>query len=148
TNAQRSQAGDYAVLVSNGIDNLRSSAASLSLGVVIAWGDYGSGQTNVPPGLTNIIGIAAGDYGSLALKGDGTIVGWGGVVGPFPALSNVVAIAAGSSFNFVLKTDGTLEGWGGYTPPTGLSNVAAIAAGKYHGLALKNDGTVVAWGDN
>src|SRR5258708_26136023 len=35
-------------------------------------------QANVPPGLSNVVGIAAGDSHSLALKADGTVVAWGG----------------------------------------------------------------------
>jgi len=29
-------------------------------GTVVAWGDNRSGQTNVPPGLSNVVAIAAG----------------------------------------------------------------------------------------
>ena len=48
--------------------------------------------------VDNVVAIAAGDYHSLALKSDGTVVGWGYNVNnqtTVPAgLSNVVAIAA------------------------------------------------------
>src|SRR5436190_3484095 len=44
---------------------------------VIAWGYNGSGQTNVPAGLTNVLAVAAGLDHSLALCADGTVVGWG-----------------------------------------------------------------------
>ena len=64
------------------------------------------GQTTVPGGLSNVVAIAAGGYHSLALKSDGTVVGWGD------------------------------NGYGQTTVPAGLSNVAAIAAGGYHSLAL------------
>ena len=33
-----------------------------AVGTVIAWGDNSSGQTNVPPGLTNVIAVAAGEF--------------------------------------------------------------------------------------
>jgi len=60
-------------------------------------------------GHSNIVAIA-GSYGTdghenLALKADGTVVGWGFTyfTGPVPnGLSNVVAIAAGGSHNLVL----------------------------------------------
>lgn len=44
-------------------------------GTVVAWGDDSSGQTDVPKDLTRVIGVAAGDEFSLALKSDGTVVG-------------------------------------------------------------------------
>ena len=65
-----------------------------------------------------MVAIAAGAYHSLALKADGTVVGWGE------------------------------NGYGQTTIPAGATNVVAIAAGDYHSLALKADGTVVGWGDN
>jgi hypothetical protein len=69
-------------------------------GTVGAFGSSYQGVTNVPPGLSNVIAIAAGMYHNLALKSDGTLVRWGQLyLGPpsdVPAgLSNVVAIAAG-----------------------------------------------------
>jgi hypothetical protein len=100
------------------------------------------------------VAIAAGASHSLALKADGTVVGWGhnnvGQAQSPAGLSNVVAIAAGSYHSLALKADGTVVGWGKQLgqaqSPAGLSNVVAIAAGSYHSLALKADGTVVGWG--
>ena len=112
------------------------------------------------PGLNGVVGISAGSYHSLALKADGTVVGWGGSFGsgaeiPPAELSDVVAISAGDFYSLALKSDGTIVGWGDNsagpgqaTPPPGLNNVVAIAAGHSHSLALKADGTVVGWGDN
>ena len=101
--------------------------------------------------------IAAGNNHSLALKSDGTVVGWGenwdGKATPPAGLSDVVAITAGSNHSLALKSDGTVVGWGANwdgqaTPPAGLSDVVAITAGSNHSLALKSDGTVVGWGAN
>jgi alpha-tubulin suppressor-like RCC1 family protein len=127
-------------------------------GTVIAWGCNDQYQTNVPPGLSNVIAIAAGGDGCLALKGNGTVVQWGELnlayLQPPADLTNVVAISEGADpFWLALKNDGTVRAWGGNddgcsTVPPGLSNVVAIAAGYCHSLALKSDGTVVAWGDN
>ena len=36
-------------------------------GTVVAWGDSNSGKTNVPPGLTNVFAIAAGNSYAMAL---------------------------------------------------------------------------------
>lgn len=42
-------------------------------GTVVAWGDNSFGQTNVPPGLTNVVAIAAGDKRSLAQGNAGDV---------------------------------------------------------------------------
>jgi alpha-tubulin suppressor-like RCC1 family protein len=136
---------------------------------VIPWGDNYSGQMNIGAGSTNIAGIAAGRYHSLALKTDGTVetCGWNTYAAPdfllsasqlnpsqtnLPTgLSNAVAVASGAYHNLVLRSDGTVIAWGNNVynqtnVPVGLTNVAAVASGDYHCLALRSDGTVVAWG--
>ena len=121
---------------------------------VLPWGDNYSRQTSLPSGLTNVAAIAGGNYHSLALKSDGTIIAWGlnssGQTNVPPGLTNVVAIASGGYHNLALKADGTVVAWGDNTHgqtnvPPALSNVVAVAGGGYHGLALKSDGTVVGW---
>ena len=82
--------------------------------------------------LTGIIAIAAGDYFSLALRADGTVLAWGyngyGQLGDGSttqstvprllreqnggAITQIVAISAGSSHAVALKADGHLLGWG------------------------------------
>jgi len=44
---------------------------------VVAWGLNNYGQTNVPPDLTNVVATAAGIEYSLAIRSDGTVIGWG-----------------------------------------------------------------------
>ena len=117
----------------------------------------------IDPGVTALgvpAAIAGGDFYSLALKADGTVVSWG-VVGwviggdysvPSSA-TNAVAIAPGTWHCLALKADGTVVGWGdnssGQTNvPSSATNVVAIAAGWRDSLALKADGTVVGWGIN
>ncbi|MDQ1458569.1 MAG: hypothetical protein QOI08_53, partial [Actinomycetota bacterium] len=82
--------------------------------------------------LTNVVGISAGGYSTLALKSDGTMVGWGddqyGQLGDSnaPSVSNtpvapvglggsLVAIAGGTYATFAVKADGTVWGWGNNT---------------------------------
>ncbi len=148
-------------------------------GTVLGWGFDASGQaTGVPNSnppnssagavmvgghlLSGVVAIAAGQIHSLALRADGTVVGWGynsygeatGVpttTGDFDnsgpvviggrVLSNVVAIAAGWYHSLALKADGTVVGWGDNsagetTIPAGLSNVVAIAANGYQSVFL------------
>ena len=128
-------------------------------GTVFAWGSNFEGQAHIPPGLSDVTAISAGNVHSLALKGDGTVVAWGCVTKDNAActvpagLSGVTAISAGANHNLALKNDGTVVAWGNNTSgqtnvPAELSGVTAIAGGGWHSLALKGDGTVGAWGNN
>ena len=126
-------------------------------GTVVAWGDNRYGQVNVPPDLSNVVAVAAGEWHNLALKADGTLVAWGvnnaGQASIPSDIGTVVAIATGGYHNLVVKPDGTVRAWGqndfGQTDvPAGLNHVVAVAGGWTHSLALKSDGTVVAWGRN
>jgi prepilin-type processing-associated H-X9-DG protein len=136
--------------VARGADQIFTTGGRLK-----AWGGDSLGETNVPPGLTNIVGIAAGASHALALKNDGAVVAWGdntfGQTNVPVALGNVVAVAAGIQHSLALMANGTVAAWGdnscGQTNvPPGLTNVIAIAAGGYHNLALNADHTVTAWG--
>jgi alpha-tubulin suppressor-like RCC1 family protein len=111
-----------------------------------------AGQT-----LTNVVVIAGGYYHGLALRANGTVVGWGrndsGQINLPASATNVVAIAAGGFHSLALRADGTVVGWGRNDSgqiniPASATNVVAIAAGYYYGLALRADGTVLGWGDN
>jgi alpha-tubulin suppressor-like RCC1 family protein len=130
-------------------------------GKVVIWGSDDYYATNLPPGATNVVAIACQAGATLVLRGDGTVVAWGGSYAPtmseydrqaVPAgLTNVVAIASGDYFSLALRSDGTVAVWGygffGETNlPAALGNVVGIACGGYHGLALRWDGTVAAWG--
>jgi T5SS/PEP-CTERM-associated repeat protein len=138
----------YSPLAISGVSNVMGVAAGQyhtmavqADGTVWTWGDnsYGQlgigssgGNTNVPAkavGLTQMIGLAAGAYHSVALRSDGTVWAWGyngnGQLG-----------------------DGT---WTDQSVPEQLgtiSNVVAIAAGGYHTVALRVDRTVWTWGYN
>lgn len=130
----------------------------------------GSPPVYAPPGLSNIVGVAAGGHEAVALKSNGTVT----VFAPTPAspsyyktnapapagLSNVIAVAAGFSHYLALKSDGEVVSWGPYgnwynlpagratNVPAGLSNVIAIAAREGQSLALTSDGRVTAWGNS
>jgi hypothetical protein len=82
----------------------------------------------------------------LALKSDGTVVGWGDnrlfqSSSVPPGLSGVVAISAGANHSLALKSDGTVVSWGSNIKaqtfvPAGLADVVAISAGWDFSLAL------------
>jgi alpha-tubulin suppressor-like RCC1 family protein len=117
---------------------------------VAVWGGNYYGQTNIPANLSNVVAIAAGDYHSLALRGDGTVVAWGdnafGESAVPAALSNVVAVAGGTFFSMVIQSNGTIRAWGDYSEgqtnvPAGLPYAVASAGGNYHGVAIVGDGS-------
>ena len=88
--------------------------------------------------------IAAGGNHSLALKSDGSIVGWGynsnGEITP-PDGNDYIAIAAGGWQSLALKTKGSIVSWPDrpqYPTPAG-NDFIAIAVGLNHSLALKED---------
>ncbi|MBI1825319.1 MAG: tail fiber domain-containing protein [Planctomycetes bacterium] len=104
---------------------------------------------DVPSGT--FTAVAAGSNFSLAIRSDGSVVGWGannyGQTN-VPA-GTYVAIAAGEHHALGIRSDGTLGGWG--DDPYGETNVPAgtfigIAAGSYHSVAIRSDGTLVGWG--
>ncbi len=157
TDVQWSDAGQYAVTVSDGGVSTRSDNATLSVGQVAAWGDSVHGTPTPIAGRKDIIAIADGDTHSMALAADGTVFAWGdnsyGQTTVPEGLSNVIAIAAAGGRSLALKNDGTVVAWGqgddsGHaTLPDGLTDVVAIATGPYyHSLALRADGTVAGAG--
>lgn len=88
-----------------------------------------SGGTPPPDGgggNGKVVAAAVGEFHSLALLDDGSVLGWG------------------------LNGDGQTGSANGLTPRliAGLSDITAVAAGRTHSLALAEDGTVYAWGSN
>ncbi|WP_239113800.1 putative Ig domain-containing protein, partial [Planotetraspora mira] len=83
-------------------------------------------------GLTGVTQISAGGEHSLALRSNGTVMGWGADNGG------------------QLGDGGIGTGTERHTPVAvkGLTGVVQIDAGGGHGLAVRSDGTVWAWGDN
>jgi hypothetical protein len=72
-------------------------------GTVVAWGAL----TNVPPGLSNVMNIAAGESHAIALKNDGTVVAWGdnsfGQTNAYQGLNKVKLIAGGGDFSAAIR---------------------------------------------
>jgi hypothetical protein len=53
------------------------SLALQASGKVVAWGYNYFGETNVPPGLSNVVAIAGSGDDGLALQSKGVVVAWG-----------------------------------------------------------------------
>ena len=60
----------------------------------------------MPAGLTNVVAVTAGDFNTLALLANGSVVGWGD------------------------------NSYGQLNVPATATNAVAIASGYYHSLAL------------
>jgi hypothetical protein len=126
---------------------------ALKSGRAWAWGNNGSGQTNVPVAAqSGVSQIAGGGTFSLALKTNGEVVAWGSAFiatnVPPAALSGVTQIAAGESHALALKNNGVIA-WGDNTfgqtnvPVSLTSGVSAISGGGYFSMALKSGGVQV-----
>jgi hypothetical protein len=102
----------------------------------------------VPWDLTGVVGIGAGEYHSLAVKSDGTVVAWGdsseGQCSVTPGLTNVVAAAGGGGHSLALLADGTVSAWGADWSgqcdlPPALPPALGVAGGAYHTVVLLED---------
>src|SRR5688572_17415212 len=141
--------------------------ARRSNGSVVAWGENGYAQCNVPalPSGLSYVEIAAGWSHTVGRRSDGSVVAWGYnnsgqcVVPPPPVGLSYVEISAGGghhgSHNLGRLSDGTVMAWGFNHSfqcnvpvlPAGLSYVE-VAAGAGHSVARVGDGSVLAWGSN
>ena len=134
-------------VISCGFDH---SLAVTDEGKVYAWGyNYygqlglgtsGNGTNESSPvlipttALSNVSGIAAGRFHSLAFTTNGEVYAWG--------RNNSGQLGLGTSGDENNESSPVL------IPTTALSNVSGIAAGFDHSLALTTNGEVYAWGNN
>ena len=123
-------------------------------GTLVA-GNYGNnhGQCNIKA-WTDIVAICAGEYHSVGLQADGTVVATGKNDAGQCNVSNwsdIVAISAGNDFTVGLKKDGTVVLAGQLANAQALTqwaNITQISAGANHVAGMDSNGIVVAAGDN
>ncbi len=169
SNVQRSDQGDYDVVITNGLGSTTSCVARLTFGdpLIVA---QPVGQA-VSVGCSATLTVAAigtaplsyqwlfnGNPITSATDSSLTLTN----VSPSDAgfysvvVSNVYGTMTSSNallFVGTIPHVTTVVQWDTYTSsltdvPFGLTNVTKIAAGYYHSMALKADGKVVAWGGN
>ena len=96
---------------------------------------------------------------NLALRADGTVVGWGadlaGETRPPADLADAVDVDIAGGFALAARSDGSVVAWGGNESgvldvPRDLADVGAVAGlgsgACGYGIALRTDGTVTQWG--
>ncbi len=143
-------------------DELPHTAVVKANGTVEVWGDNTYGQLNVPAGLSGVKALAAGAGFTLALKEDGTIVGWGSVLDQNFNPSTytiptevqglkIKSIAAGGNMSAVVTESGEVFVWGSNSRdveivPAGLGNVVAMAINNNYAVALNDTGSITVWG--
>ena len=123
-------------------------------GTLVA-GNYGNnhGQCNIKA-WTDIVAICAGEYHSVGLQADGTVVATGKNDAGQCEVSewtDIVAISAGNDFTVGLKKDGTVVLAGQLANAESLTqwtNITQISAGANHVAGMDTSGIVVAAGDN
>ena len=136
--------------------------ARRSDGSVVAWGDNGYGQCNVPAlplGLTYVEVAAGGGAFTLARRSDGNVMAWGlnfygqCNVPALPPGLTYVEVVAGWHHTVARRSDGSVLAWGRNqygqcnvpALPPGLTYVE-IAATDTYTVARRSDGSVVEWG--
>ncbi|GAA3610866.1 RCC1 domain-containing protein [Microlunatus ginsengisoli] len=134
----------YALAVTTERTVVRWGAVGPNLG---CYGDLGP-ALDPPAGLTDVVAVAAGERHALALRADGTVVGWGSdVVGqatPPPGLTGVVAISAGQDHSVAVKSDGSVVGWGvwGESGPPRAADIATTSSATGSDVFLRRDGSI------
>jgi len=112
---------------------------------IIAWGRDLEGETNIPPGVTNIIAISVAGAAGVALLDNGNCFQWNyGASGAIYRGGDAISISDGFYF-MALRTNGTVFTFGQRDPPLGLTNIIGVAGGNSYFWALRSDGAVLGW---
>ena len=103
----------------------------------------------------DIVAVSAGEYHTVGLRSDGTVVATGANSSGQCDTSDwadIVAVSAGKNHTVGLRSDGTVVATGanddGQCRTDSWTNIVAVSAGAYHTAGLRSDGTVVVTGLN
>lgn len=156
---QASNAGLYSVVITDPFGSVTSRLATVTVedfpnpATFVAWGDNTFGETNVPAGETNIVGLAAGHDQTIFLRRDGSLGDFGdffispGTLGNLP---HVATIQTMQNYELALEPNGTpisfgLTYYAGASDVPGyVTNAVQVAIGNPR-LALLDNGTVIGW---
>ncbi|HEU5071191.1 MAG TPA: hypothetical protein VFV96_12365 [Verrucomicrobiae bacterium] len=118
--------------------------------MVVAWGIANGGALAVPTNAQNVVSVDGNFEGSLALRADGSVVGWGTGAASLPNWTNIVQLSADWDQVAVVESDGIVSvlNTNDDLPPGDLTNAVQVAAGDGFCVALRASGTVTAWGAN
>ncbi len=118
-------------------------------------GDYRDARGRCSVFFSNRKAIVAGDYYTLGLKANGTVVSSGKNesgqcdVGSW---TDIISVAAGTNHTVGLRVDGTVVAVGsnsnGKCDVGSWTDIISVAAGTNHTVGLRADGTVVAVGSS
>ncbi len=115
-------------------------------GSIRAWSSGNWSDDRLPQGIEGAVDFAFGNNHSLALKPDGTVLGWGGYAATpefkaaIASWTNIVDIAASYDTSFGLRADGTIVSWppdSSLLPDPRLDKVIAIDAQDYFAMAQR-----------
>jgi len=105
------------------------------------------------PATTDAVSVAAGSIGTgngscLALRSDGTVVGWGdnaqGQTSIPPGLTGVSAVADGETFGIAVLQTGRVVSWGSRTDLfSSVTNAVGVAAALGRVALVLDDGRVL-----
>ena len=129
---------------------------SQAISVLMTIADYKDSEELVKKHLGKLENhIFTGDYHTIGLKTDGTVVASGGnefYDGDVSDWTDVVAISIGNHYIVGLKSDGTVVATGdnyyGECDVSDWTEIVAVSVGYRHTVGLKTDGTVVVTGNN
>lgn len=108
-------------------------------GSLLVWGAGNSSLSTIPAQATNVADGVLGPVFAVALRQDGTAVGWGSMV-PTSA-TNLIAVGAGMSHGLGVRRDGSVMGWGSDSyrqlrVPSWLQAATAVTGGDTYSMAL------------
>lgn len=117
---------------------------------VVAWGDPVTQQLAVPSGLTGVAAVRGGFANGLAIKTDGSVIGWGRdtVVPP----TNFTCVDA-TTTGVARKSDSTLVHWDTRPAtsylniPPGLTGAGLFSSGSGLAGVVNASGQVTIWGN-